>query len=69
MLLELAINVPTEIQILDFKNKSNGNSGTTLKLNGHNEQDTSCSKLFDKLTVLQPLRRFHALRFTAVRAH
>jgi len=63
VLLGPAIKVPTEIQILDFKDKSDGISDTTLKLNGHNnEQQTSCSKVSDKLTVVQPLRRFHTLR-------
>ena len=46
VLLEAAINVPTEIQILDFSNKWDANSGTTLKLNGHNNQQyTSCGAL------------------------
>jgi len=38
VLLEPAINVPTEIQILGFKNKSDGISGTSLQLNEHNNE-------------------------------
>ena len=38
VLLEPAINVPTEIQILEFKNKTDWISGTTLKLKGDNNE-------------------------------